>query len=257
MYKLDKKDYSKVLPAYESVTNSKPIIFSVIDGNVAGQIYADSCTNPKTALIILEDMFFISGEKNALFCMEVYKLLTEVIFPSMDEKYFDFYCMTTELQTEIEDIFAAKITGRPIRKTFEYCDEAFKNRMNWQALLPEGFAMEPIDAAFALKYKYDKEFWHYSTKRFGMALTKENEVVSECIACFVGGGQAEISVDTKEPFRNQGFTSITSTAFIEQCYSMKLMPNWGCWDFREASIALAKKLGFIEKSSTVVFGLTK
>ena len=257
MIKLEKKDYSLVSPLFNNVTNSRPLIFSVIDGNMNGQIYADNGTNPKTALVILEDMFFISGEKNTLFCEEIYELMTSSIFPSAREKYFDLYCMTDELQIEIEKLFAKKITGKPIRKTFEYSDEVFKNRINWKDMLPEGFCMEIIDEPFIAKYNYDKAFWHPSTKRFGMALTKSSEVVCECIACFVGGSQAEVSVDTKEAFHKQGFAELTCTAFVEHCCSLGYTPNWGCWDFREGSIALAKKLGFVEKSSNIVFGLTK
>jgi len=73
----------------------------------------------------------------------------------------------------------------------------------------------------------------------------------------VGGGQAEISVDTNEEYRNRGLATITCAAFIEYSVSLGLIPNWSCWDFRTASIALAKKLGFIERTNDVVFGLTK
>ena len=41
----------------------------------------------------------------------------------------------------------------------------------------------------------------------------------------------------------------------EAVQSSGIEPNWGCWDFREGSAELASKLGFVEVSRDVVFGV--
>jgi hypothetical protein len=58
MQQLSKNDFSKVVPIFSSITHSKPLVFSVIDGNMDGSIYVDNMKKPKTALVILYDMLF-------------------------------------------------------------------------------------------------------------------------------------------------------------------------------------------------------
>lgn len=231
MQKLKQDDFFKVVPIFSDVKNSKPLVFSVIDRNVEGSIYVDNIENPRIALVILEDMLFLGRQKsNPQFLSEMYDFLFNEIFPSMQQEYFDFYCMSSELRVEVEPIFNSKIHGRPVRKTFKFIGDMFLQHLDWSEKISENYKMEFIDEAFIKKHNYDKEFWKPSTKRFGFALVDGNEIISECIAVFVGGGQAEISVNTNEKYRNRGFATVTCSAFIEYCLSVDLIPNWGCWD---------------------------
>lgn len=258
MQQLSKIDFPKVTPIFSNITHSKPLVFCVIDGNIDGSIYVDNIENPKTALVILEDMLFLGGQaSNPKFNDEIYDLLFNNLFPSMKEEYFDFYCMSNELRVKIDPIFGAKIHGRPVRKTFLFNKVEFSQHLNWRENLPHNYIMEFIDDDFINEHVYYKEFWKPSTKRFGFSLVNDSEIVSECSAIFIGGGQAEISVETNEKYRNKGFATVTCSAFIEYCISIGLTPNWGCWDFRTASISLVKRLGFIEINDEIVFGLKK
>ncbi|MGC9396922.1 MAG: GNAT family N-acetyltransferase, partial [Anaerolineae bacterium] len=46
---------------------------------------------------------------------------------------------------------------------------------------------------------------------------KGNEIVSRCHTVTVGGGEAEINIETAEAYRRQGFATLAACAFIEQC----------------------------------------
>jgi RimJ/RimL family protein N-acetyltransferase len=83
--------------------------------------------------------------------------------------------------------------------------------------------------------------------RFGVRLMKDDVVLSECTAVFVGRGAAEIDIHTDENHRNLGLGAITASAFLDACHARGLRPNWSCWPEREVSIALAKNLGFVEQ----------
>ena len=203
MHILTKNNYGKAIPIYNTVQNSKPIVFSVIDGNIDGNIYVDDAENPHTALVMLYDMLFFGGQENFAFCKEVFELLKHEIFPNMNENYFDCYCLSGGLKRDIELIFGKMITGKPIRKTWKFNKDTFMQKPNWRTKVPDGFRMEYMDEALINKYGCDKEYWHPAAKRFGYALVCDDEIVCECTACFVGGGQAEISVDTKEPYRTK------------------------------------------------------
>jgi len=253
--KLEKNDYSQATLLFEGVTNSKPVIFSVLENNVAGEVYVDDAVKPQTALVVLLDMLFLAGNSNTEVCEDISNLLENKIFTGKEWGYWDFYCMNDQLRVGMERVMGPKIEGYPTRLTFALDHEVFDSFRNWRERIPEGFSMEVIDRDFLMKHGRDQEFWASSTKRFGFVLTKGGEEVSECSSVFVGGGMAEISIETKESYRRQGFATLVCSAFIEHCISIGIEPNWGCWDFREGSAELASKLGFVEVSRDVVFGV--
>jgi RimJ/RimL family protein N-acetyltransferase len=76
---------------------------------------------------------------------------------------------------------------------------------------------------------------------------KDDELAVVCSSVCVGGIEAEIDIFTDEKYRQQGLATIAACAFIEESLSRNLTPNWACWPEREASVALAKKLGFVEQ----------
>ena len=73
------------------------------------------------------------------------------------------------------------------------------------------------------------------------------KVVSQCISVFIGKNEAEIDVSTREDYQGRGFAAICAAAFIDECISRGIEPRWTCWPFREGSIALAEKLGFVKQ----------
>jgi RimJ/RimL family protein N-acetyltransferase len=239
MVALNKEEYINAASLFADTTNSKPVVFSVIEGNTDGNIIVDEAVNPQTALIYFEDFFFLKGKTNKDFCKEIYSLLTEKIFPSVSYEYFDFYCLSDNLRNDVEKIFALSIHGKPVRKTFTFDYTLFKQHLNWRIKIPEGFTMD------------------ISTEKISATLKKQSEIISECSAVFIGGNQTEISIETNEKYRRRGFATLTCSAFIELCTSCGYTPNWTCWDFREGSAELAKKLGFVELSNEVVYGIKK
>ena len=255
MLKLEKSEYRKIARLFEGVANSKPVIFSVIDGNIDGEVFADNDTQPLTALVVLYDMLFFASVSETLDYDDFYRFINERVFPSVKEGYVDFYCYADRRETE--RVFGQKTEGRPVRKTFALDRESFSKHNDWRDKIPDGCKMEFIDVKFVSERGLDKNFWEPESKRFGYALTCDGKIISECTAVFVGSGMAEVSVSTEEPYRGRGFAALTCAAFIEYCLKTGLEPNWGCWDFRTASAALAKKLGFVETSDFVVYGIKK
>jgi len=159
------------------------------------------------------------------------------VFSQSPYEYFDFYCLTDALRLVVEDVFADLILGKPVRRTFIFDREAFARRPVWRGLVPDGCTMD------------------VSNERYAARLMRQVETLSECSACFVGGGQAEITVETHENHRRMGYAELVCSAFIEHCLERGHTPNWGCWDFKAGSVGLAKKLGFTELADEVVYGL--
>ena len=112
---------------------------------------------------------------------------------------------------------------------------------------PEGFALRQIDAELASRHPAYLPLVDPVTGRFGTCLLDGEQVVSQCSAVFVGAGEAEIDIYTQEDYQGRGFARLTANAFIDECLRRGLRPNWACWPEREASIALARRLGFEER----------
>ncbi len=133
------------------------------------------------------------------------------------------------------------------RKVFKFQPEKFMARQDWRASLPEGFCMRTIDESLAEQYLLYKPIADPATKRLGVCLMRSPEIISECTSVFVGRGEAEIDIRTKEGYQGRGYATLTGSAFIEACLAGNLLPRWACWPKRQASWALAKKLGFEEQ----------
>ena len=67
----------------------------------------------------------------------------------------------------------------------------------------------------------------------------------------------EIDVETAESYRNRGFATAAGIEFIDLCLNRSLIPNYSCWEHNIGSVALAKKLGFVESSDETVYGIKK
>jgi len=70
------------------------------------------------------------------------------------------------------------------------------------------------------------------------------KLISYCRAFMLGKGNAELDVWTDERLRQKGFGFDTSLCLIEHLLDNDIIPNWSCWEERENSHILAKKLGY-------------
>lgn len=63
MEKLEKCDYGKVAGLFEGTNHGIPLIYSVIEGKGAGNLYVDSVSEPQNALILPQGGFSIWRQK--------------------------------------------------------------------------------------------------------------------------------------------------------------------------------------------------
>jgi RimJ/RimL family protein N-acetyltransferase len=133
------------------------------------------------------------------------------------------------------------------RKVFDFNPQKFSEYIKKHVGIPDGLIIRPIDHALAEKHPDYRSIIEQGSKRFGFCLMKDDEIVSECSSIYVGGGEAEIDIHTNEKYQGRGYAQLVASVFIENCQKQGLRPNWACWPERQASLAMAKKLGFEEK----------
>lgn len=146
-----------------------------------------------------------------------------------------------------------------MRIVFEYRPQPQHVSSDFRALLPPGLALQRIDAAIAGRLQEDlvaagnppwfDKIWGgidaFLAGGFGYAILNDGAVVSNCRSWSVIDGVAAIQVSTRGAFRERGLGCIVCSAFVEDCRSRGLQPEYSCVEENSASYSLASKLGFV------------
>ncbi len=235
MIELRSSEFALVVPLFSHIEHGVPIVFSVLEGTAAGRIFVDRTGQPHSAFVAASGAFsYVAGdETDDAFGRELVALIFDDLLPSQEEQELILFAFSDAWRARLDQLLAPKGAIRIHRKTFAFDAAQAPDFRLWRSRMPVGHRMEPTALAVG-------------DPRFGVRLLKGDEVVSECTSVFVGRGEAEIDIHTDESHRNLGYGTLTASAFLEECLSRSLHPNWTCWPEREGSIALAKKLGFVE-----------
>jgi RimJ/RimL family protein N-acetyltransferase len=235
MIELKSSEVVRVAPLFSRIEHSVPIVFSVLEGTAAGRVFVDRAAQPHSAFVTVSGAFsYVAGdETDAAFGRDLVALLFDDLLPSQEEQELVLFAFTDGWRATLDQLLAPKGAIHIHRKTFAWDASRAPEWRLWRDRMPAGYLMEPTALAVG-------------DPRFGVRLLKDDEVVGECTAVFVGRGEAEIDIHTDENHRQLGLGTLTASAFLEECLARDLHPNWTCWPEREASIALAKKLGFVE-----------
>lgn len=248
IYELETTAYEKARPLFQGMGHSQLFADAIFEGNHVGRVFVDDPECPTTALIApMCEFFFTAGRTdNTAFNQAMRALiLSELVSPEGDLLLFP----TSEAwQSALDMLFADYARLHIARKAFTFIPTMFAERhAGWRTWLPSGYAIHQYDLALAENTEL-ADFWgslaNFLARGFGFAVVKGDEVISRCHTVMVGGGEAEINIETAEPYRRQGYAMLAACAFIEHCLEQGLRPAWSCWDNNIPSQILAQRLGF-------------
>jgi GNAT superfamily N-acetyltransferase len=249
MIEISSSEFNKVIPIFQNINHSVAIVYAVLEGNSPGRVFVDDLATPSSAFLFSEGTFFyVNGNENDVaFCQSVSALIFNEILPNAIEKEMVLFAFTTAWRERLDTLLSEKGVIRIHRKVFNFNPEKFSDYLKKQECIPDGLIIQPIDHALAEKHPGYRSIIEQGSKRFGFCLMKGDEIVSECSSIYVGGGEAEIDIHTDEKYQGKGYAQLAASVFIKACQRQGLRPNWACWPERQASWALAKKLGFEER----------
>jgi RimJ/RimL family protein N-acetyltransferase len=142
------------------------------------------------------------------------------------------------------------------RLEFRDCDPQAPALAGLRRRLPHGFDIRPIDRELLQRcaWRSDMEFYAGSLEGFlrhgmGLALMRGDEIVTEAYASALGAGTAEIGAITWEAHRGRGYAPIACAHLIQACARRGLRAYWSCDAGHQASIRLARKLGFRQEGA--------
>ncbi|HOU16176.1 MAG TPA: GNAT family N-acetyltransferase [Anaerolineae bacterium] len=248
LYELEKTTYPKIIPLFESTGYSQLFVDAVLEGHHVGRVFVDDPQCPAAALVApLCEFFFLAGQAdNAAFNQAMReRILAEFVSPDGDLLLFP---TSAVWQSALEALFGDFKLLRVARKAFTFDPERFAAKhATWREQIPAGYTIRRYDRKLAEETELT-DFWgsldNFLAHGVGFALMKGDEIVSRCHSVMVGGGEAEINIETAEPYRRQGFATLAACAFVEHCLAHHLRPAWSCWDNNIPSQILAHKLGF-------------
>jgi GNAT superfamily N-acetyltransferase len=261
MHKLNQEQYPNAWPLFKDVPHSRTFVAALFEGNHKGHILADDPVHPTAAMLelICEFTFIGGATTNAAFNAEVRAHLQALLAGGK-------YVLLMPFNDTWRSLLREMVQGYKVldiaRSVFSIDAEGFAPHAGWRTHIPDGFTVKHYDRALVESASGVVDFWgsaeHFLSHGLGYAVLKGDEVISRCHTVLAGNRGMEISIETAEPYRRQGFAFLASCAFIEHCLQEDLRPDWSCWMVNEPSIRLAEKLGFRREADIpVIFASPK
>jgi RimJ/RimL family protein N-acetyltransferase len=250
-------DYADVRALFHG-TYLKLVIDSVIAGNSVGSLWVDAPAQPQSALLWDNGAcFYLVGRAdNPTFNGRLAQLFSTDLAPRARARGIDVLRIlysSAEWESHLDVVFPTlPLTRRP-RVVYSLGGLKFPD---WRSKLPTGFQIRPIDQILLadatlgnlpdLTQKI-KNYWssqtHFLQQGFGFCLVGDGQIICRCTAEYVSLGKCAIGIATAAPYRQQGFATLTASAFIESCLVRQIVPYWDAWQRNTASAATAEKIG--------------
>ncbi|MBN1249890.1 MAG: GNAT family N-acetyltransferase [Anaerolineae bacterium] len=234
------------------------LIAALLEGNHTGRVFVDAAPaarTPSTALVALTCEFnYVLGRADN---PEANAAIRSLLWSGLDPEaeYVVVFPTSEAWQGVLEAMFGGASElhhGARDEYTFDV-DRWTAAHGDWRSRIPAGFEVRPYDHALAEGQGF-AEFWGsldaFLERGIGYAVVKDGEAVSRCHTVMVGAGEAEISIETAEPYRRRGMATLAACAFIERCQEVGLHPAWSNWDYNEPSRRLAERLGFVRRGTS-------
>ena len=218
-----------------------PMLFGILEGRLPGRALADDGAAPRIAAVQdAQGIAFVSRTTSqSEFDAALHGLRREamvgLIWPSTDDGP-----VTPEAPAQAMD-----------RLGFGPIQTASPRLEDLRAALPAGIDVRSMDAELLARCEWRElvEAAYGSIDAFldqglGLCLMRDDEILAEAYAPFIGRGVAEVGVVTAEAHRGQGLAATAIACLTERLDERDLAMYWSCDTSNDASVRVAGKLGF-------------
>ena len=252
MIKIDKQDYINFYDIFKEL-GSHGFLLSALDGIVKGELYADDTKNPTYAIMLTADCYYVVGDLiDEKFEQGIFNL-------SQSDAFMDYtgIIFSNKNLSRLKEIFG--------KHTYEYidrnCYKLFKSEFKYIdtntasvgiiKLTPNNILKFKDYTNFKEVYEECKRYWDEYPKsskiNFGIALVKDNTILSCCYLCGESSSEnsCELGIDTFEGFRRKGYADTVCRETIKKLINLGYDNfNWHCYADNIGSNKTALKLGF-------------
>jgi GNAT superfamily N-acetyltransferase len=243
-------DQSTLPELFDPTLPNKPALWAVLEGRHTGHALVDEPQHPTQCVLRTNAcLTYFSRQTSQAF-------LDQAIFwfRKTDPIWLIWPAATSACLVPPED-------GKLIER-LEFLDYDPQAGMleNLRQHLPEGFEIRTLDRQLLerCEWKSEMEFYcgsveHFLVHDYGLCLMRDGEIITEAYASSFGDGLAEIGAITHEAFRGQGFAAVACAFLIQTCERRGYKAYWSCDADNQASIRVARKLGFQQERAYRIY----
>ena len=232
-----------VLPLFQAYSSNRAVIFSVLEGQYDGHIFADNETQPRWALLTAPFLqHFVAGEPIEGCAEALEELLFQRILPAQEEKELVVFGDGERWHGSLGEVFTRHHGISDGRKILAFSPEGFR-----------GIPRPALPAAIHCSLLQSKLHPASRQATWSARLTQDEQVICHCDALMIGDGLAELDIFTEEAYRGRGYATYAAILLINQLLREGLTPTWSCWPYRVESQHLAQKLGFLPQPDAQAF----
>jgi hypothetical protein len=228
--------------------------FAILDGESTGAILADDPDDP--AYVVIQEpgdfALFFGGALTATTisdAIDYFRKQNEVVLGFWDDDPF-----LSQLPSN------AYYEGRAIDFTERAMHEGLAKYMQ----IPIGCSLEPVTKLLFDRLSDSQRYVRiYGSgeralqKGIGYCLMKGNEILCEAFAGPSAEGEIEIGVETNAKYYGNGYATITCANLIHACEEKGYRTFWNAAKENEASVRLARKLGYQKEKEFQVLAWRK
>ena len=263
MHELAKDRYGLVRPLCDPIDELRAPVYGVIEGNLLGRVLVDDPEAPGSACLIMgrepSDLFVVGDASDGLFASHLRDFIVGQVIPALrpgeGAGHLMLYAFNEEWRMLLDELLADQGVRRLHRTTYDYDVARLADHDGWRQRIPADYCVRRVDRVLAQHVGGMDEHWggieRFLAAGLGHCVLYGDQVVSTCQSAFVGDGRAELGAQTHRDHRGKGLGTLAALATIEACLGRGLAPEWGCFH-NEASGALARKLGFLERPGIAV-----
>ena len=226
-------------------TEALSLLHAGLDGTNTAHLWVDDAKSPRYALLFVGDAFVAGDPATPGACEDIRETAREQLLALT--RHLMFWSPSDEWRALLDEALQPIGTQRIIRTAFRLDAALFRESHGARLELPDGFALARHTAETLASLGGMDERW----RGVGWCVMHQGERVASAQTVAIGGGHAEVGVNTVEGYRRRGFALASAREVISELLSRGITPDWGCY-YNEASGALAAKLGFRGRYETSI-----
>ncbi len=257
MYLLHPSEYGQVEPLFRPL-DYHLVIGCILAGTAPARVWVDDPASPRAAVAWIEHKVFLVGPpQDEVLGEALHELLAGTILPRARESGRTVLSLRYDPEAWQEPLvrIARAWSPAPQPRRYYVFD---KLRPGGEALLPECFALRPINAALMeerhlanldlLKDEMRSErpsVDEFLQSSFGVCAVCGDAIAGWCTSEYNCGNRCEVGIGTLEPYRRRGLATAMGSALVGEALSRGITGiGWHCIAANVASSATALKLGF-------------
>ena len=254
VYELAPAAYTRAASLFAGRWFDEAFIDSVFEGTQAARIFVDNPDTPRAALLCRTYEYYIAGEPDV---PQLRQFIAEA--PEETQVFGELYgycALSKEWERALLDDYSGQLR-RIGRRRFRF-DAAQQDSVSGRRTLPDDMNILSVDRSLALRI--DAEVLGdvpgigffmggieaFEAQGFGRCVVHGDAIASVAHTGSVSSHYADIDIITAEPYRGRGLATLAAAACVEECLRRSLVPTWHTDTTNEASMATARKLGFVE-----------